>query len=97
MTEHAENPRWLRVAVLGYGVLAYLALLVTLLYYVGFLANLVPKGIDDGATVSLAEALAVDLGLIVLFGLQHSVMARSWFKDRWTRHIPEATSEARTC
>lgn len=90
MTGHGKTPLWQRTAVLGYGVLAYLALLVTLLYYVGFLANLVPKGIDEGATVTLAEAVAVDLGLIVLFGLQHSVMARSRFKDRWTRLIPEA-------
>jgi protein-S-isoprenylcysteine O-methyltransferase Ste14 len=81
---------WRRAVVLGYGLLAYLAFLVTVLYYVGFLANVgVPKGIDEGAVGPLAEAVVIDVGLIALFGIQHSVMARAWFKDRWTRIVPE--------
>lgn len=56
----------------------------------GFLANVgVPTGIDEGTVVPVGEAVAVDVGLIALFGVQHSVMARSWFKDRWTRLVPE--------
>lgn len=89
MTRDVKTPLWQRVVVLGYGLVAYLALLVTLLYYVGFLANLVPKGIDEGTIGPQATAVAANVGLIALFGLQHSVMARSWFKDSWTRFIPE--------
>jgi len=85
-----DEPVPFRVFALGYGLLAYLAFLFTVLYYVGFLANVgVPSGIDEGSTGPLVEAVAIDGGLIVLFGLQHSVMARSWFKDRWTRVVPD--------
>lgn len=79
-----------RVLVLGYGLLAYLVFLVSVLYYIGFLANVgVPSGIDEGTVAPLAKAVVVDVGLIASFGLQHSVMARPWFKTRWTRAIPE--------
>src|SRR5262249_6010080 len=50
---------------------------------------LVPRSIDTPSSASLAEALAVNLGLILLFGLQHSVMARPDFKRQWTRIIPQ--------
>lgn len=95
MTERPEKPVWHRAAVLGYGLLAYLLFVLTLLYYVGFLANVgVPKGIDDGPVVPLVEVIVVDLGLIALFAVQHSVMARSWFKDRWTRVVPPPTERS---
>lgn len=73
-----------------YGFAAYLLALSTIVYAVGFLANVyVPKSIDSGTVVSLSEALLIDVTLIGLFGLQHSMMARPWFKERWTRFIPE--------
>lgn len=79
--------RW---AAFLYGALAYLILLPTSLYLIGFVGNLyVPKSIDSGAPVAPAEALAVDLSLVALFGLQHSIMARPRFKRAWTRLVPE--------
>lgn len=77
-----------RYAVLGYGAVAYTLFLGVFAYTIGFLANVgVPKGIDDGVSGSLVTALGVDAGLLALFALQHSVMARPWFKRRWTRVV----------
>lgn len=77
-----------RTLAYGYGVFAYLLALATIAYAVGFLANVVvPKSIDSGAAGSFA--FVVDLALVGLFGLQHSVMARPWFKSWWTRFVPE--------
>lgn len=90
MAARGAAPAWRRVSVFGYGLFAYLAFQLTVVYYVGFLADVgVPKGVDGGPVVALSEAVAVDVGLIALFGIQHSGMARSWFKDRWTRVVPE--------
>jgi protein-S-isoprenylcysteine O-methyltransferase Ste14 len=73
-----------------YGIASYGVFFVTFLYLIGFLANVaVPKAIDTGPTLPLGAALAVDLALIALFGLQHSVMARRAFKDVWTKLLPE--------
>jgi protein-S-isoprenylcysteine O-methyltransferase Ste14 len=72
-------------------VAAYLLFLGASAYLIGFLANVVvPKGIDDGAATPVGLAVAVDVALVSLFGLQHSVMARPWFKRRWTRLVPAA-------
>jgi protein-S-isoprenylcysteine O-methyltransferase Ste14 len=72
-----------------YGILAYLMFNATTLYLVGFVGNFaVPKSVDSGPAVSLAEALIVNLGLVALFALQHSVMARPAFKRAWTRIVP---------
>ena len=79
-----------RVPAFLFGIAAYATFLHTFLYLIGFVGNVfVPKGIDDGAQSPLVIALAVDLGLIALFGVQHSVMARPAFKERWTRLVPE--------
>lgn len=73
-----------------YGVTGHLLFLATFAYLAGFVGNLlVPKAIDTPSPASLTEALAVNLGLILLFGLQHSVMARPEFKRWWTRIIPQ--------
>jgi protein-S-isoprenylcysteine O-methyltransferase Ste14 len=79
-----------RVAVLAYGVLSYLVFFATFLYAVGFLANFgVPKSIDSGTAGPWPLAVAVNLVLLGIFGLQHSVMARIGFKRWFTRVVPE--------
>ena len=73
-----------------YGVASYVIFLVTILYMIAFTGNLpVPKTIDSGAPVELIEAVAVNLLLLGVFGVQHSVMARPAFKRWWTRFVPE--------
>lgn len=91
MDGQPTSSRVRRVSVLGYGLLVYVVTQLLIVYLIGFLANVgVPNGINDGRAGPVGEAVAINLGLITLFGVQHSVMARSWFKDRWTRIIPES-------
>jgi len=72
-----------------YGVVVYAIFLGTLAYTAGFIGGFgVPTTLDGPARGPLAAALAVDLGLLALFAVQHSVMARRWFKERWTRIVP---------
>jgi len=79
------------IAVFAYGTAAYVLFLAAFLYLVGFLANLgVPKSIDTGMGGETATAFLVNLGLLSVFALQHSVMARPSFKRWWTRVVPVA-------
>jgi methanethiol S-methyltransferase len=80
-----------RLATLSYGAIAYLAFVASSLYAALFLAGLaVPKGVDDGPDGPTWLAVVVDLALLSLFAVQHSLMARPWFKRAWTTVVPPA-------
>ena len=77
------------VIVVAYSVAVYLLFLAALGYAAGFFAGAgVPKGIDQGPPGAWPAAVAVDVGLLSVFAVQHTVMARPWFKRAWTRVVP---------
>jgi protein-S-isoprenylcysteine O-methyltransferase Ste14 len=79
-----------RFAALLYGIVSYAIFFGTFLYAVGFLGNgVVPKTIDSGVAANPLVAVAINLGLLTVFALQHSVMARIGFKRWWTRFVPQ--------
>jgi protein-S-isoprenylcysteine O-methyltransferase Ste14 len=78
-----------------YGVFAYILFLVAILYSIGFVSNLVvPKTLETGTAGPLGEALIVNLVLMTIFALQHSVMARKQFKQWWTQFVPKAVERS---
>ena len=79
-----------RSAVFLFSIACYGVFLLVFLYLLAFLGNLAPRSIDLGRDMGSAQfAVLVDIGLILLFGLQHSAMARPGFKRAWTRVVPK--------
>ena len=78
-----------------YGLVAYLLFAVAIVYAIGFVTGLVvPKTIDSGTPGSPTEAIIVNLLLMSLFAVQHSVMARPQFKKWWTRFVPQSVERS---
>ena len=78
-----------RLLFFAYGVASYLIFLATFLYAIAFVGGFfVPSRLDGALQTSLPRALAINCLLLTIFAVQHSVMARPWFKERWTQIVP---------
>lgn len=76
--------------VLAFGVVAYLVFFATFLYLIGFIGGFaVPKTLSSGTAGALWPSVAMNVGLLLLFAVPHTIMARPSFKKRWTRLVPD--------
>jgi protein-S-isoprenylcysteine O-methyltransferase Ste14 len=84
-----------RLVALLYGIVSYVVFLIAFLYSLGFIENLVvPKTIDTGAVSPLGETLIVNILLMSVFAVQHSLMARKQFKQWWTKFVPPSVERS---
>ena len=89
------NGLTVRLAGLIYSACCYLIFLLTFLYLIGFIGRVVvPKNIDNGIVINSWSAALINLSLLLLFALQHTVMARQGFKSWLTRYIPTAVERS---
>ena len=84
-----------RIIAFVYGLAAYTAFFVTILYAIGFLCNLVvPKSIDAGTVGPVGWAVLINVSLLAVFAIQHTIMARPAFKQWWTKIISPAVERS---
>lgn len=84
-----------RTTIFAYGVITYVIFFATFLYAIGFIGNFgTPTALDGPATMAFWPALAINIGLLTAFSLQHSVMARPAFKRWWTQYVPVAAERS---
>src|SRR6476646_5394529 len=95
ISQDSDSPVGRFIALL-YGLAAYVAFFVTILYAIGFVFGIVVQKatIDTGTVVPIAEALIVNLLLMSVFAIQHSVMARKQFKRWWTQFVPASVERS---
>jgi methanethiol S-methyltransferase len=95
INEEVRSHSFGRLIAFLYGFVSYSVFVVTLLYAIGFVSDLVvDKTVDTGAAAPIAEALVVNLLLMSVFAVQHSVMARRQFKHWWTRFVPKSVERS---
>ncbi len=93
-TSTAPSPLGSTLALL-YGVVCYVVFLVTVLYSIAFVENIgVPVTLDGKQSSPVSVALPIDIALLALFAVQHSIMARPGFKARWTAIIPHSVERS---
>jgi protein-S-isoprenylcysteine O-methyltransferase Ste14 len=84
-----------RLLAIGYGAVSYVVFLAAFLYAICFVGNIVvPRTVDHGVAAPIAEAIVVNVVLLGLFAIQHSVMARPAFKRWWTRFVPSSVERS---
>jgi protein-S-isoprenylcysteine O-methyltransferase Ste14 len=84
-----------RLLFFAYGLTSYVIFLGTFLYAIAFVGGFgVAARLDGPLEASLSTALGIDCALLMLFAAQHSIMARRWFKERWTKIVPPAVERS---
>ena len=92
--DRTANDLFKRLSVLGFGLFAYVAGCVGLFWFILGLGGLAPVSLSEWQAATPTGAVLTNLGLILLFGVQHTVMARPWFKDKLVKIIPQAAERA---